>query len=161
MNSVAKRNEPTLTIRPLAGRDLAEVVKLERAIFSDPWPESAFKEQISDEGWGAIVAECDGNVIGYACYLAVGPEGHLTNLAVNPAHRRKSVAKQLLEHILRDVKKASCECIILEVRPSNTEARAFYQRHGFSYLYRRPDYYRRPVEDALVFVNYLDEEDGW
>ena len=161
MNSIARRNEPVLTVRPLAESDLAEVIKLERAIFSDPWPESAFKEQVSDQGWGAIVAECDGEVIGYACYLTIGPEAHLTNLAVDPAQRRKSVAKQLLEHILRVVKKAGCECIILEVRPSNTEARAFYQGHGFSFLYRRPDYYHRPVEDALVFVNYLDEEDGW
>jgi ribosomal protein S18 acetylase RimI-like enzyme len=41
------------------------------------------------------------------------------------------------------------------------EARAFYEHFGFTLLHRRPNYYRHPVEDALVLVRYLkrDKED--
>jgi len=145
-------------IRPMTHQDIHRVMQMERAIFSDPWPTSAFEEQLSGEGWGAIVAEIDGAVIGYACYLTVENEGHLTNIAVDPAYQRKSVAKQLLNTILVAVSQAGCEYLLLEVRPSNFGAVAFYERYDFSLLYRRRNYYRRPVEDALVMVRHLTPE---
>ena len=132
------------------------VVALEQEIFPDPWPESGFFQQISNLGWGAIVAECDGTIIGYACYMMVATEGHLTNIAVPEAHRRKLVAKRLLETILQVIKKAGCEFILLEVRASNEAAIAFYSKYGFQDLYHRPRYYRNPVEDALVMVLHWD-----
>jgi ribosomal-protein-alanine N-acetyltransferase len=38
----------------------------------------------------------------------------------------------------------------LEVRRSNEAARLLYERFGFSISAVRPDYYSKPVEDALV-----------
>jgi ribosomal-protein-alanine N-acetyltransferase len=138
--------------------DLPVVLKLENEIFSDPWPKSAFWDQLQDDGWGAIVAECEGRVIGYACYMIVEPESHITNLAVEPDFRRKSVAKRLVDHIFTIAREHHCEYLILEVRPSNAGARAFYEKLGFRFLYKRPNYYRRPVEDALVLVYYFDDD---
>ena len=83
----------------------------------------------------------------------------MTNLAVVLKHRRKSVARQLLEHIFRLVTEHRCEYLILEVRPSNTDAGAFYEKLGFTFLCRQPNYYRRPVEDALVMVRYFETEE--
>jgi ribosomal-protein-alanine N-acetyltransferase len=136
--------------------DLPVVLALEREIFPDPWPESGFLQQMSSFGWGAIVAESGGTITGYACYMMVAAEGHLTNIAVPEAHRRKLVAKRLLEAIIQVIKKAGCEFILLEVRPSNEAAIAFYRKYGFQDLYRRPRYYRYPVEDALVMVLHWD-----
>ncbi|UCD63183.1 MAG: ribosomal protein S18-alanine N-acetyltransferase [Candidatus Zixiibacteriota bacterium] len=153
--NVEKGNELPIVIRQMTESDLRAVVKLERLIFPDPWSAAAFKEQLATDGWGAIVAEYEGRVIGYACYYVVLGESHLTNIAVRGDYRRKSVAKQLLENILQVVLGYNCEYIFLEVRPSNRGAVAFYERHGFDILYRRPNYYRKPVEDALVMGRYL------
>lgn len=136
--------------------DLSRVASLENEIFPDPWPESAFLEDTYEEIWGAIVAESDDGIIAYACYYVSGQEAHLTNIAVDPEFRRKSVAKKLLDHIFRIVKNMGCEYIILEVRPRNKEACAFYEKLGFELMYRYPDYYQHPVEDALVMVFYFD-----
>ena len=136
--------------------DLPVVIAMEREIFPDPWPESGFIQQMTSLGWGAIVAESDGTIIGYGCYMMVATEGHLTNIAVAPAHRRKLVAKRPLEAILQVIKKAGCEFTLLEVRPSNKAAIAFYRKYGFEDLYHRPRYYRYPVEDALVMVLHWD-----
>jgi [ribosomal protein S18]-alanine N-acetyltransferase len=38
----------------------------------------------------------------------------------------------------------------LEVRESNTRARALYASRGFEEVGRRRRYYRAPVEDALI-----------
>jgi len=38
----------------------------------------------------------------------------------------------------------------LEVRRSNEAARLLYERFGFSVAGVRPEYYSKPVEDALI-----------
>jgi len=145
-----------IVIRPMVKADIDQVMELEREIFPDPWPRSAFDDQFLGEEWDSLVAESDGAIAGYACFMVVGDEAHLTNIAVAKAFRRKSVAKRLLEPILEVVKEKRCEFILLEVRPSNTDAIAFYERLEFKELYKRPRYYRSPVEDALVMVRYLN-----
>ncbi|HWR83021.1 MAG TPA: ribosomal protein S18-alanine N-acetyltransferase [Candidatus Deferrimicrobium sp.] len=155
MNDVTDSSDTGVQIRQMAEADLREVLSLERQTFSDPWPQSAFEEQLSGGGWGALVALAQRQIIGYACYLIVDCEAHITNLAVHPDFRRKSVASRLLENILQLVQQRGCEYLLLEVRPGNEGARAFYERHGFTTLYRRRQYYRSPVEDALVLVRYL------
>lgn len=141
--------------------DLSAVVELEEAIFPDPWPESAFSDQLGEDGWESIVAEYDGRIIGYACFMLVAHEAHLTNIATVVSYRRKSVAHRLLDHIFEYVKSKDCELILLEVRPSNTEARAFYKKHGFRFLYDRPNYYKRPEENAEVLVYYFDKQEDY
>ncbi|MEW5993350.1 MAG: ribosomal protein S18-alanine N-acetyltransferase [Candidatus Zixiibacteriota bacterium] len=155
MSSVSGRSKTDLRIRDMRKADLRAVVELEARVFSDPWPRSAFEEQLSGGGWGALVAEADNRVVGYACYYTVDCEAHLTNIAVEPAYRRKSVARLLLETILHVAEERGCEYVLLEVRVSNAEARAFYEKEGFRLLYRRPYYYRQPAEDALVLGRYL------
>lgn len=155
MRNETEKSSLKISIRQMGARDVDQVVTLERTIFPDPWPRSAFVEQVSGSGWGGIVAEVTGAVIGYACYLVVDVEAHITNIAVEPGYRRKSVARQLLEAILQAANRAGCEYVLLEVRPSNVAAIAFYKRFGFKLLYQRPNYYRRPVEDALIMVRYF------
>ncbi len=158
MNNDNSRNNSTLVVRyrPVTRADLGRVCTLERQIFSDPWPRRTFEEMLEDDAWGGLVAEVDGRVIGYACYVIIATEAHLANMAVQKEYRRKSVAHELLEHILRVARTNKCEMLLLEVRPSNDAARRFYEKAGFVELYRRPGYYTQPVEDAVVMVLWLD-----
>jgi ribosomal-protein-alanine N-acetyltransferase len=145
-------------IRPTTSDDLAAISELENVIFPDPWPFSAFEEALADEECCQLVAEYDGWIVGYAVYLTDGTESRVANIAVAPEYRRKSVAKQLLRHILDVVSETDCSLVLLEVRPSNFEARELYGEFGFRDLYRKPNYYRRPVEDALVMVRHLKDD---
>jgi ribosomal-protein-alanine N-acetyltransferase len=44
------------------------------------------------------------------------------------------------------------ESFSLEVRAGNVAAISLYEGMGFRMAGRRPDFYEKPVEDALVFV---------
>ena len=158
MNSKIE-NKEVVTVRTMNLSDVDAVFKLEKKIFSDPWGRDAFVEQVEGENWGGFVAESQSEIIGYACYFIASTESHLTNIAVVENFRRKSVAKLLLDNILEVVEQHRCEYLLLEVRPSNVSAISFYERHDFKLLYRRPNYYHSPVEDALVMVRYF-ENDG-
>jgi ribosomal-protein-alanine N-acetyltransferase len=137
--------------------DVTEIVAIEKLCFPDPWPRSAFEDILGNSDHGALVAVQENKIVGYGCYLIIVNEAHLTNLAVIPEARRKGLAKLMLNQILEITESARCEYIILEVRPRNESAIAFYENAGFKLLYRRPRYYRNPVEDALVMVYYFKD----
>ena len=131
MRSDTKKPDIELQVREMTTEDIDAVLIQEELIFSDPWPRSAFVDVIEEPNWAGLVAESDSRMVGYACFLIVDVEAHLANIAVVSEHRRKSVAKHLLERIFSVVLSRRCEFILLEVRPSNTEALAFYEKYGF------------------------------
>ena len=156
MTNDDQNHSTDIQVRRLQKTDLESIVRLERQVFGDPWPRSAFEDHLEQPNWGGFVALSDNIIVGYGCWMIVAEEGHLTNIAVAEAFRRKSVAQHLLQPILEVTKGQSCQFILLEVRPSNEGAIAFYKNNGFEVLYRRPSYYHNPVEDALVMVKYFD-----
>jgi ribosomal-protein-alanine N-acetyltransferase len=146
-----------LIIRPMCRSDLYNIVILETQIFPDPWPMAAFEEELNQDYRGIIVAEVDNFLTGYAGFIIAAGEAQLTNIGVAQEYRGKSIAKSLLNRIFEIAKKADCDYIFLDVRPSNKAAINIYEKFGFSELYRRPNYYRIPPEDAIVMVKNLRE----
>ena len=156
-DSMAQSTDLVVDIRPATVDDLPAIMAIERDVFPDPWPESGFSDHLSDSNSDFVVAISGGEIVAYGCLMIVDCESHLTNIAVVKEYRRKSVAKQVLDHILSVAGSRNCDYLLLEVRPSNAEARSFYIKHGFELMYHRPEYYRNPVEDALVMVYYFKE----
>jgi ribosomal protein S18 acetylase RimI-like enzyme len=75
-------------------------------------------------------------------------------LAVHPAHRRKGVGSALLSWLEATTRVAGMNLIRLEARTQNSEAIAFYHRHGFEELGLRRGYYQG-VEDAVRMAKDL------
>jgi ribosomal-protein-alanine N-acetyltransferase len=146
-----------IRIRPFTGADTPRAAALERRVFSDPWPEEFFTNELSQEATYARVAErgvADPGQPGsaFAGYqLAwLGPEGHLGNLAVAPEHRRAGVARALVEDLLAAARAGGTTAITLEVRVANFAAQALYREYGFRLAGLRRGYYRDTGEDALI-----------
>jgi ribosomal-protein-alanine N-acetyltransferase len=99
-----------------------------------------------------LVAEAEGSgaIVGYVVALEAADEGEILNLAVAPAGRRNGLGRALVERILEALTARGVRQVYLEVRESNAPARALYAEHGFKEAGRRKQYYRRPVEDAIV-----------
>jgi len=131
--------------------DLDSVLAIERASFPTPWSRGAFLYELKENQvarcWVARVAR---DVVGYLCVWEVGSELHITNLAVHPAWRRRGIARSLLGAILEDARRRRLTSAVLEVRPTNREARGLYERSGFQVIGRRKGYYYDTGEDALV-----------
>ncbi len=157
MNEIEIPELNNLKIRPLREGDLIDVEVLERQIFPDPWPPSAFREVLDNEEINGLVGKMDGQIAAYAIYTIGCGESRLANLAVAPDFRRKSIAKILLSNILKIVKEADCEYIFLDVRPSNVAAINLYKKFGFTELYTKPNYYNTPKEDVLVMIKNLGD----
>lgn len=122
---------------------------LERAAFSDPWSAGQLQECLA-AGLDFLVAERDGRVVGYVVAMRAADEAEILNLCVAPAARRAGTGRALVRAILERVAAHGVRAAYLEVRDSNHAARRLYEGEGFAPVGRRRDYYRGPVEDAIV-----------
>jgi ribosomal-protein-alanine N-acetyltransferase len=141
----------SLSVERMRPDDLDEVLVIERASFTMPWSRGAFLYEIQQNR----VARCwvmreEGRVVGYVCLWEISDEVHVTNIAVEPASRRRGFARTLLGGVLNDARERRLRMVVLEVRPSNVEARRLYESFGFRVAGRRRGYYYDTGEDALV-----------
>ena len=96
------------------------------------------------------VAESGSGIVGYVVGRSVLDEAEILNLGVDPPARRQGVARALVRDLLSGFAAARIRSVFLEVRESNLAALALYQSFGFRPVGRRPRYYRRPIEDAVL-----------
>ena len=138
-------------IRRATPQDLSLLFRLEADCFSDPWGEAALSSHLTSPSGLAYVAEGEeGLPYGYLLGLSLGVEGELLRVGVLPPYRRCGAGNALLAELSAALREGGAEACFLEVREGNTAARALYEKHGFSVVGRRKQYYKNPCEDALV-----------
>jgi len=87
-------------------------------------------------------------------------ELHLLSVATLPDHRRKGMARALLERAIAFARRERVRTILLEVRRSNSAAIRLYRAFGFSAAALRPRYYADNFEDAVEMSLTLDPSTG-
>lgn len=144
MNSLSHAD---LVITPATEADLPAMMALERASFSDPWPESAMRSTFAVSVSRILLARLSDEVVGFAIAYLIPPEGEIADICVSPAVRGQGIGKALMDALIAD---SHCNQFWLEVRISNHAARRLYEKLGFELLGVRRNYYDHPKEDALV-----------
>jgi ribosomal-protein-alanine N-acetyltransferase len=144
--------------RPLTAADLDSVAAIEREVFTDPWSSRAFGDLLGLDHVRGFVVEQGSAIVGYAVCSQAADEGEILNFATAPIARRKGVGRALLAAVLQWLGEHGAAKVFLDVRRSNEAAIALYAAAGFAPLGVRPNYYRRPAEDALTMV--LDRVSG-
>lgn len=136
--------------------DLPEVLAIEDSAYEFPWTSGIFRDCLL-AGYSSWVLLAGQQVIGYGIMSLAAGEAHLLNLALSRTTRRLGFGRQLLEHLLECAARSGAQGMYLEVRPSNTDALALYERTGFTLLGRRRGYYRTRggTEDAIVLLQRL------
>ncbi len=145
-------------LRPAAEGDLTAITAIERASFADPWTEESFRRLLDAQPAIFLVVEneADSALAGYVVAFSVGEDGEILNLAVAAPFRGRGLAGQMLDAALIELASNGVRAAFLEVRESNTPARALYSSRNFAEIGRRRGYYRRPVEDAIVLRRVLE-----
>lgn len=101
------------------------------------------------------IAEQSSQTVGFIVLRHVLDEVEILNIAVHHHSRRQGVAAELLRVALQWAAERGAKTAYLEVRPSNTAAIRFYERHSFRASGRRTRYYSSPAEDAVILVSEL------
>jgi ribosomal-protein-alanine N-acetyltransferase len=136
------------SVKRLAYSDLPAVISIERRSFPAPWSLAMFVLELSKPSGICLAATAGDELLGYLVCSRYDRVWHLMNVAVAPQWRRRGVASLLIERL---VEEGGGELpFTLEVRVSNREAIAMYERLGFRSAGVRPRYYQDNGEDALI-----------
>ncbi len=138
-----------LHLIPMEKAHIPAVAQLEKSLFSAPWDEASLESELHNPLSLWLVAMDGDTLAGYIGSQSVLGESDMMNLAVAPVYRRQGIGRQLVEGLIAALS-AENHCLTLEVRASNAPAIRLYETMGFLTVGRRPRYYQRPTEDALI-----------
>ncbi|WP_370691095.1 ribosomal protein S18-alanine N-acetyltransferase [Hydrogenophaga sp.] len=151
---------------PMTEADLDAVVEVEKTAYTHPWSRKHFSDSLQS-GYPAVLllgeplpgevahpGRADGRVLlGYLVAMPGVDEVHLLNITVAPAQQRQGWARFMLDALVLWSRGQRAQWLWLEVRHSNTPARALYERYGFAQVGLRRGYYpagQHEREDAVV-----------
>ncbi|MDD1653485.1 MAG: ribosomal protein S18-alanine N-acetyltransferase [Methanomicrobiales archaeon] len=151
-------NPPHATIRRARREDVPQIMEIEREAFVEPWEEEVFLQTLEWCPRTSLVADAGGVVAGFlvGCLESTGEAtfGHISNLAVRPAFRKRGIGSRLVLHAERQFLLDGAGAVLLEVRMSNTPGQAFYRALQYQDVYRIHAYYSNG-EDAIVMMKEL------
>ena len=128
----------------------SQIAQLEKLCFSDAWSENSIRSELSNKLSLWLVAVDGDRVAGYIGSQTVLGWADMMNLCVSPDYRRQGIGEKLTLELERQLRENQVECLTLEVRVSNTPAITLYEKLGFKQVGKRPRYYEKPREDALI-----------
>jgi ribosomal-protein-alanine N-acetyltransferase len=152
------REGADLAITPMRSEDIEAIVAIEQASpGSSTWDAEGLAGELT-RSWAHLwVARVpSGEAIAFVATWLVADELHVLNVATHPSHRRRGVARRLIETALGFARERAVRHLLLEVRRSNEPAIRLYRAFGFFAMGLRARYYADD-EDAIEMVLRLDE----
>lgn len=119
-----------VTIRRMIRSDYLPILRIDRASYR-PTLDDEELDEYGDEGFGGLVAEYHGEVIGFLLYESSPRVYYMDRIAVDPVWRRLGVGKSLVAQMLAKVshRSNSIECITSD---RNDPGHLFLRDCGFT-----------------------------
>ena len=160
--------QETFELRKFTLNDLQSVTYINRVCLPENYTDYFFIDLHRRFPETFIVAEEDGEVVGYImCRIELGlsslgfggvmKKGHIVSVAVLPEYRRKGVGQALVTKAMEGMKLYNAKQCFLEVRATNTAAIDLYKKLGFQITRTIHGYYA-DGEDAYVMSRELQSK---
>lgn len=125
---------PKPAVRPYVPADRPALVALwSRCDLLRPWndPDRDIERKLAHDADGLLVLQSGGRVVGSVMAGYDGHRGWVNYLAVDPAHRGQGYGALLMAEAERQLARAGCAKVNLQVRTTNEHAVDFYMRLGY------------------------------
>jgi ribosomal-protein-alanine N-acetyltransferase len=151
---------PGLILRPGEPFDLQRLLALAEDCPGAPrWASRTWQQVLESPQAGVprivLIAESLNEFVGFGVLGLAADEAQIESLAVSPSWQRRGIASRLCKDLFGWAHARGARQTSLEVRVSNTAARALYKSLGFEEVAVRRGYYRDPEEDAFVMTRKL------
>ena len=152
----AEREKRACTeVRETVMEDAAAIAEMEHQIFSDAWSEKSVLDTMNQKNAVCLTAEKAGRIIGYVLSYTAADEAEIARIAVAEEFRRQGTARAILRELENVCSSKGVKKLLLDVRESNREARAFYTDMGFQEDGIRRRFYENPQEDGILMSREL------
>ena len=134
-------------VRPVGPYDLEIVAALHGACFEDAWSVQAVAELMAMPGTfgliAAVASPAEPQPAGFLVARVAAEECEILSIGVVPTHRRRGLARLLMDRATRSAAAEGAGHVFLEVAEDNWGAQRLYAVLGFAPVGRRRNYYRR------------------
>jgi ribosomal-protein-alanine N-acetyltransferase len=113
---------------------------------AERWSAKTFSDLLELPGVVGVVASDWGFVLA----RIAADEAEVLTLAVTPAHRRRGIARRLMQHVIAHLRTLGATVLFLEVAVANVPALGLYAAFGFCEVAKRPGYYASGEAAALL-----------
>ena len=142
-----------ITYRDLIALDVPVLVGLEKEIFPEsPWSAAQFREELSGvpRSRKYVVAIDENHIVGYGGIALAGDVADIHTLTVIPSHRKQGIASHMLHELEEWGIAKGVTAFMLEMREGNQEAQPLYEKHGYSIVSRRDNYYSSGIHALIM-----------
>jgi ribosomal-protein-alanine N-acetyltransferase len=175
----AVSDPPHVHIERMLLEDIPAVMEIEKTAFPRPWPEKAYRYELTENPNAHFVVARILNapaqparrnwlsqllkpmpasaapvtqLVGFAGMWMYVDEAHIATIATHTTWRGRRIGERILMNLMREAQQRQASLVTLEVRISNTVARNLYLKYGFEEVGRRKGYYQDNLEDALLMT---------
>ena len=146
-------------VRPMTVSQLDECWRLDQRCFVDgeAYSRDTFEYLLTASDSVSFRAVTQGGtMVGFIVGL-VEPDhtGHVTTIGVSPEHRRRGIARSLMQKVEDGFRRRNVRMVRLEVRSVNAGAQQLYRDLGYVVTQRLPRYYSNGG-DGLLMVKSLE-----
>ncbi len=156
---VLKTLSESLQIVLLTPTDVSQMARIEASAHTHPMSENNLADCFGHLYRVIGLMQNDGQLLGFAIVQQIVDETTLLDICLPPEQQGRGYGHLLLTAVIDGAKAAKAVVLMLEVRESNSAARALYQKRGFAETGRRKGYY--PLadgkEDAILMDLALSE----
>ena len=126
------------------------LAEIEKSIFGKAWDAYVIEAMIEHKKFKYWIYQVENSIKGYLGIRFLEEEIEILGIGVKQGSRRKKIATELMDELIKYFEKSEYKKIILEVRVSNTVAQKIYKKYGFKKISKRKNYY--VDEDAEVYL---------
>ncbi len=143
-------------IRNFRTEDIEDICRIEKELFpEDPWDSDTFINEFSSNPFANLfVYEVNNEIAGYVDLWISYENAEIADIAVTSSYQHQHIGSALMDYCIQKCMESGCINISLEVRISNKNAIALYEKEGFIKAARRRHYYS-DGEDAWLMVKEL------
>ncbi len=138
-------------IREMKEQDIERIYELGILLHENFKKTYELEKMIKEPYFKIFVYEDKKKILGFISYVKVMDSVDLLDLIVDPKHRRKHIATNLMDYMITNLKPE--DKIYLEVSVHNEAAIHLYENFGFEKIHTREKYYGE--EDAYVMERVM------
>jgi [ribosomal protein S18]-alanine N-acetyltransferase len=132
----------------------AALANFHAEVWPRPWTVPDFADFIESQTAMVLVAQDNGNLVGFCVIQSVADDAEVLMIATSPAHQRQGIGRALLAEAFSGLGQRGATACFLEVSVENQAAIGLYQSFGFGDVGRRKAYYQ-PADQTSAPVDAL------
>jgi ribosomal-protein-alanine N-acetyltransferase len=142
-----------INYREMIALDIPVLVGMEKEMYPEsPWSAAQFREELAGvpKDRKYLVALEGNEIIGYGGIALAGDVADIHTLTVLPAFRRRGIATEILHQLEEWASSKGITSFMLEMREGNVQAQPLYEKHGYSVISRRDNYYSSGLHALIM-----------